>query len=166
MRYALAVLIVVASAARAQSSGFSATWIRVVDSAIARPTVAAVGDAAFRVGDMGSGWGTPLTVTQRPDSLIVEYVFFAPYDLQPPVRMAYAANGAESVNDVILSHATTRVRGRATQSADAIVITDVYPSPTGQATEVRRTLTLESPTTLVVEVARGTNRTRTSYTRR
>jgi cyclophilin family peptidyl-prolyl cis-trans isomerase len=146
------------------TGGFSGTWNR-VDPGEQR-NVAAVGDAAFRVGDMGSGWGTPLTIAQRADSLIVEHVFFGAYDLQPPVRMAYAPNGAESVNDVILSHSTTRVKGRATQSSDALVITDLYPSPTGQATEVRHTLTLESPNTLMVEVARGSNRTRTTYTRR
>src|SRR5262245_48758448 len=73
----------------------SGIWV-VVDSA--RPSVATVGDAAFRVGDMGSGWGTPLTIAQRTDSLIIEYVLFSNYDLQPPVRTAHAMSGAESRN--------------------------------------------------------------------
>ena len=134
--------------------------------------MAATGDASFRVGDMGSGWGTPLTITQRPDSVIVEWVFFAPYDLQPPVRLALAANGAESVNDIILSHTTTRLRSTLSQKPDTLVISTLYPSPSGKPFEVRHTLTLESPSMLVVDVTRGNtssalaSSTRTRYARR
>ena len=150
-------------------SGFGGTWGR---SDAEQRSVAAVGDAAFRVGDMGSGWGTPLTIIQRPDSVIVEWVFFAPYDLQPPVRLALAANGAESMNDIILSHTTTRLRSKLSQKSDTLVISTLYPSPTGKPFEVRHTLTLESPSTLVVDVTRGNassalaSSTRTRYARR
>lgn len=170
MRHAFGLLLL-ASVAGAQSSDFSGTWVRVVDTASARPSVASVGDAAFPVGDMGNGWGSPLTIAQRADSVIVSYVFFAPYDLQPPVRMAFAANGAESINDVILSHTTTRLRSKLTQRGDTLVVSTHYPSPVGAATEVIHTLTLEAPGTLVVAATRrgasGSPGTiRTTYTRR
>ena len=39
-------------------------------------------------GDMGSGWGSPLTITQDARQLIVEQALFSRYDLQPPVKSA------------------------------------------------------------------------------
>ena len=147
---------------------FAGTWNR-VDAAEER-NVAATGDASFRSGDMGAGWGTPLTITERADSVIVEYPFFGSYDLQPPIRLAYATSGAESLNDVILSHATTRLKSRLTRKDGALVISTLYPSPAGKPTEVRHTLTLETPSRLVVETLRpganASNTTRTTYTRR
>lgn len=78
-----------------QGPDYSGTWIQAAaPSAQAGPTVATVGDASFRTGDMGSGWGSPLTFTQRADSLIVEYVLFTAYDLQPPIRFAFALDGS------------------------------------------------------------------------
>ena len=152
-------------------AAFAGTWV--LDTAgAARRSVAAVGDAAFRLGDMGSGWGSPLTITQRPDSLIVEYVFFAPYDLQPPVRMAFAADGSESVNDVMLSHATTRLRSRIAMRGNALEISTLHTAPVGSHTEVIHRLSLESPTSLIVEATRrgvyptAPNVTTTRYVKR
>lgn len=127
------------------------------------PTVATVGDAAFRTGDMGTGWGTdasPLTITQRADSLIVEYVFFAPYDLQPPVRLAYAMNGAESVNRVMIGHATSVQRARVSWNGPVLVITTDVPLPrevggAARTITVRHTLTLETPASLAIETWRA-----------
>src|SRR5262245_21655228 len=62
-----------------QRPDFSGTWA-VSDSAEVRPSVAATGDASFRTGNMGSGWGSPLKISQRGDSLIVEYTVFSSYD--------------------------------------------------------------------------------------
>ena len=113
-----------------------------------------------------------LTITQRPDSLIVEYVFFAPYDLQPPVRMAFAADGSESVNDVMLSHATTRLRSRIAMRGNALEISTLHTAPVGSHTEVIHRLSLESPTSLIVEATRrgvyptAPNVTTTRYVKR
>ena len=144
---------------------FGGTWTRVEPSE--ERSVAATGYASFRTGDMGNGWGSPLTITQRADSLIVEYPFFGAYDLQPPIRLAYATNGSTSNNDVILSHATTRLRSTFTRRADTLVISTLYPSPTGAPTEVRQSLRLVSPTTLEIVTRRGASGAiTTTYTRR
>ena len=107
---------------------------------------------------MGSGWGTRLTITQRADSFVVQYVFFGSYDLQPPIRFAYAMDGSESANPVILSHATSVLKSRIAWRDSAVVITTLYPAPPevsgGKPVEVRHTLTLASPTSLIVETTR------------
>src|SRR5262245_61225922 len=43
-----------------------------------------------RSGDMGSGWGSTITITQNATRLTVEYMFFARGDMQPPLRFMYA----------------------------------------------------------------------------
>ncbi len=150
-----------------QPVNFSGAWVRAADSTAERgPTVATVGDASFRAGDMGSGWGigaaggAPLTISQRDDSLVVEYVFFSAYDLQPPVRLAYALDGRESRNPVMIGHATAVQRARLSWSGGTLVIATTHQVPRevaarGGAIEVRQSLTLQSPTTLVVETTRG-----------
>lgn len=151
-------------------SNFGGIWTR-QDSTEVR-SVASVGDAAFRIGDAGNGLGSPLTITQRPDSLIVEYPFFGAYDLQPPIRLAYATSGRESVNDIILSHSTTRLRSTLTQRGDTLLIATVYPSPAGQPVSVVHALMLQSADVLVIETARvytasgNASTIRTRYTRR
>ena len=49
---------------------FSGDWIR-ADS-VEQRTVATVGDAGFRVGNMGSGWGSPLTLRQQREPVVVD----------------------------------------------------------------------------------------------
>jgi len=110
-----AILLLALTAAtdgRAQLPDFSGTWVR-ADSATERPSVASVGDAAFQRGTMGDGWGSPLTLRQSADTLVVEYPHFARYDLQPPLRFAYALNGSESRNAIMIGHAETRLSSRA-----------------------------------------------------
>ena len=109
-RVLIGMVLVTICASRADAQArpdFSGAWIRAADSAAARPTVAATGDAAFRVGDMGSGWGSPLKVAQQPNRLTVEYDVFSAYDLQPPMRLVYALDDTPSVNTVMIGHATS-----------------------------------------------------------
>ena len=126
---------------------------------------------------MGSGWGSPLTITQDAKQLVVEQALFSRYDLQPSPRFVYALDGAETRNAFMTGH-TTHVRvSRATWDGRTLQITTTYPSVdavSGKpfATEVVQRLTLESPTTLVVEVTRGgalggqPTKTRTVYQKR
>lgn len=167
--------VLVASLAQAQQRpDFSGEWSATDDRAT---SVATAGDAAFRRGDMGSGWGSTIRITQRPDSLILTYVFFAPYDLQPPLRFAYAMDGTESRNTVMIGHATSEQRSTVSWQGSALVITTRHPVPKSAdarvgSAEVRQALTLESPTSLVVETTRvGINgaaatSTKTAYTKR
>lgn len=151
----LLLMVAVAADAPAQRPDFSGSWVR-VDSVAERPSVAAVGDAAFQRGDMGSGWGSPLTLRQTADTLVVEYAHFARYDLQPPLRLAFALNGSESRNAIMIGHAETRLVSHATWRDSALVITTHYPIPgsTTETIEVRQTITLRSAETLVVATTR------------
>jgi hypothetical protein len=147
-----------AIAATQQRPDFTGEWTR-VDSTAERPSVASVGDGAFRSGNMGSGWGSPLTIRQQADTLTIEYRFFSAYDLQPPLRFVFALDGSESRNAINIGHAELVERSRVAWRDSALVITTVYPTPNlgdGRLTmEVRQVLALDSPTTLTVETTRA-----------
>jgi hypothetical protein len=153
----LLVLAAVAAAtdALAQRPDFSGTWVR-ADSVSERASVASVGDAAFQRGAMGDGWGSPLTLRQSADTLVVEYVHFARYDLQPPLRLVYSLSGSESRNAIMIGHADTRLTSRTAWSDSALVITTHFsvPGNTAETIEVRQVLALQSADTLVVETTR------------
>lgn len=132
------------------------------------------GGRGARSGDMGSGWGEVITVTQDPKRLTVEYAFFSRGDLQPPLRYTYALDGTPTTNAVTMGRGEQTEQSRATWDGSALVITSTYTfanPENGQPVEgtVRRTLTLESPTTMVVEVTREgvlggpASTTRTTY---
>jgi len=123
---------------------------------------------------MGSGWGSPLTITQDARQLVVEQTLFSRYDIQPPLRFVYALDGSETRNSVMTGHTTQLRVSRASWDGQALRIITTYPSidpASGNAftTEVIYRLTLESPTTLVIEAARGAalggqpTKTRTVY---
>ena len=167
----LTTLAAVSSAGAQTRPDFSGDWVR-NDSAEQR-SVATVGDASFRVGNMGSGWGSPLTIRQDTNRLTVEYAFFGTYDLQPKLSLSFALDGSESRNSIMLSHAESVLRSRATWRDSTLVITTTYPAPAGVSggTEVRQVLMLQSPTSLVLETTRsggsGASQTlRTTYTKR
>src|SRR5262245_11616350 len=143
---------------------FSGEWTR-VDSAAEQRSVAAVGDGAFRVGNMGSGWGSPLTLRQQSNRLVVEYTQFSTYDLQPKLTFTFALDGSESQNPVNIGHSEELLRSRATWRDSALVITTTYPAPQGVGgpVEVRQVLTLTSLTSLLIETNRGATTTRTLY---
>lgn len=155
---AFALAICVASPLSAQHPDFTGTWIR-VDSAPAGRGVAATGDAAFRVGDMGSGWGSPLTITQSADRLGVVFDFFIAYDLQPKVRYTYALDGTPSKNIVPVGPRETVTSSTAAWEGASLVITTRFPAPPGVtapagSTDLRQSLSLDSAGRLVVAAGR------------
>lgn len=173
----VATLLFPSVTASAQRPDFSGTWDRVADSVAARPSIAATGDAAFRKGDPGSGWGSPLKITQQPNRLVVEYEVFSAYDLQPPLQFSYTLDGSASVNSLMIGHAMSTLRSTAAWTDDALVIATTFPGPAGRdgrpiEVRVRQSLRLESPTRLVIETTRAgilgaaESTTRTAYTRR
>lgn len=141
----------------AQRPNLAGDWVR-SDSAAGR-MVATAGDAAFRRGDMGVGWGANLTIEQRTDSLVVLYDYFSTYDLQPRVRFAYAMDGSESKNGIMIGHAEEMQRSRLAWQGGTLVITTLHPLPTAMGrnavSEVRQTVTLESANSMVVETTRA-----------
>ena len=160
----LAIAVGAASPAYAQRPDLSGTWVLRPDSAQAR-TVAATGDAAFAKGDMGVGWGSPLTITQTPAQLTVVFDAFTAYDLQPKVRLAYALDGSETRNNAVMGNAPPH-RATASWQETALVITTTYAAPAGvhvapAALDVRQTLALDASGRLTIQSRRlGANRDR------
>jgi len=148
-------VLISAASASGQHPVYSGIWTLEEPSASARPSVASVGDAAFRSGDMGSGWGAQITIAQTAAQLSVEYAVFSTYDLQPPIKLVYALDGSESRNSVMIGHSASEQRARVTWRNSTLVITTAHPLPGGSGTTATlQALTLESPTTLVVETTR------------
>jgi len=111
-------------------------------------------------GDMGSGFGSPIAISQDAKQLVIEQTLFSRYDLQPPVRYAFALDGSESKNAVMIGHATQVRTSRAAWDGAALRLATTYPAidpGSGKAftTEVTYRLSLESPATLVIEATRA-----------
>lgn len=144
---------------------FSGQWS--LEAAPAEPAPVAAGASQLRpdqrrlpAGDMGSGWGSPLTMTQDAEQLVVEQTLFSRYDLQPPLRFVYALDGSQTRNTAMIGHATEVRVSRASWEGQTLHIRTEYPGvdpATGKpfTTEVSHRLSLESPTTLIIEVTRA-----------
>lgn len=127
-------------------------------------------------GDMGSGWGSPMTLSQDAAALTVEYTYFHPRDVQPPLRFTYRLNGATSRNVVNLGRGPQLQVSIAAWQGERLVITTrhEFVNPRDGQTltsETRQTLWLEAADTLVIETWRSgvlggrSSTTRTTYTR-
>jgi hypothetical protein len=125
-------------------------------------------------GDMGSGWGSPLAITQDAKQLVVEQTLFSRYDANAQPRFVYLLDGTESRNSVMIGHATQVRTSRATWEGQALRIVSRYPAidpGSGKpfTTEVAHRLSLESPTMMIIETTRAAalggaeTRTRTVY---
>ncbi|MBY0488621.1 MAG: hypothetical protein K2R93_02155 [Gemmatimonadaceae bacterium] len=153
------------------------TWVLNVSEAPRTTIVAESGDAAFKVGDMGSGWGTTLTLTTRGDRLLLEYHFFVAYDGMAPLRYEFALDGRETLNEVVIGPGVTRLQSRTAWRGDTLVIVTRQPVPpevggAGVMAEVQRALVLTAPDALQITTTRvgvagaPTNRVTTTYTRK
>jgi hypothetical protein len=111
-------------------------------------------------GDMGSGWGSPLTITQDAKQLVVQQTLFSRYDVAQQPRYVYMLDGSETRNASMIGHATAIRVSRASWDGQVLRIITRYPGVDPSSgkpftTEVTHRLSLESPTTLIVEVRRG-----------
>jgi arylsulfatase len=109
---------------------------------------------------MGSGWGPTITITQDAARLSVEYAFFSRGDMQPPLRFVYALDGSETKNAVMMGQGIQVQPARTKWDGDRLVITTThsFTDPgTGKplTIDVTQTLSLESPTSLVVATTRA-----------
>ena len=110
---------------------------------------------------MGSGWGSTITITQDSARLTVEYAFFGRGDMQAPLKFIYVPGGAPTKNSVMMGRGIQEQTSRAVWEADKLAITtsSTIPNPAGTgaplAIEIKQVLSLESPTSLVVETTRA-----------
>jgi hypothetical protein len=150
---------------------FSGKWV-----ADQPPAPAAKPGTPAPRGDMGSGWGSPIAITQDSRQLVVEYTPYTSYDLQPPLRLAYALDGSESRNTLMQGRGQQVLRSRAAWEGSRLVITTTFThadpsSRTPLESELRQALSMESESALVVEATRSgvmggpASTTRTLYRR-
>ena len=163
MRHILALtlgaLVTGTAASAISQTDFSGRWTTDPDPAV-QPLAPARGGRGGARGDMGSGWGPTITITQNAQQLTVEYAFFARGDMQPPLRFVYALDGSETKNTVMMGHGMQVQTSRTKWDGAKFVITTrhAFTDPaTGKpaTTEITQTLSLDSPTSLVVEVTRA-----------
>jgi hypothetical protein len=139
---------------------FAGRWTLDVPAVATTPAVPGTPAAAAAPGDMGSGWGSTITVAQDAKRLSVEYEVFGRYDLQPPLTFIYPLDGSEGRNAVMVGRGEQIEASRARwDGAKLILVTTVHVDDRGAPKpftfELRRTLWLDSPTTMVVEVTRS-----------
>ena len=150
---------------------FSGRWTTDPDPAAAPPPAAAGGRAGAppaaggqrggRSGDMGSGWGSTITIAQDAAKLTVEYAFFTRGDMQPPLKFVYALDGSETKNSMMMGRGIQRQTSKTSWDGGRLVITTQHPyadPETGKpaTADVTQVLSLESPASLVVETTRAT----------
>ena len=161
MKHVLRIITVALFAATVMAQAkpdFSGRWTSEPEAKTTEPGSGQ--PSAARVGDMGSGWGTNPTITQTADRLTVEYMFFARGDMQPPLKFVYALDGTETKNSVMLGRGIQMQTSKTAWEGAKLIITTThaFENPTnGQPmkSEVKQTLTLASPTQLIVETTRG-----------
>ena len=150
--------LVVSGAAQAPAD-FSGRWTLEAPSIATTLAVPGTPAAAGSPGDMGSGWGTPLTISQDAKQLKIEYAFFSRYDAQPPLIFTYPLDGSETRNTVNMGRGDQVETSTAQWSGQTLIITTTYRIDDRHAgkpltTQLTRKLSLESPATLIVEVTR------------
>jgi hypothetical protein len=139
---------------------FSGRWTLDAPAIASTPAVPGTPAVAAAPGDMGSGWGTTITVAQDATRLNVEYSVFSRYDLQPPLTFSYPLDGSEGRNTVMMGRGEQIESSRAQWNGRTLIIIttlDVADRAAGKpfTAELTRKLWLESPTTLIVEVIRA-----------
>lgn len=153
----IGMVVLVALSVMAQNKpDFSGRWTSEPESKA--PTTS--GGGQDRASDMGSGWGANLTLAQAAGRLTVEYMFFARGDMQPPLKFVYALDGTETKNSVMMGRGIQAQTSKTAWEGDKLVITTThsFENPAdGQPmkSEVKQTLTLASPTSLIVETTRS-----------
>ena len=164
LRASLLTLLFVAVPAAglpAQPPDFSGRWTLEAPTVAATPAVPGKPAVTAAPGDMGSGWGSTITIAQDAKRLSVEYVVFSRYDLQPPLTLTYPLDGSEGQNKLVTMGRGEQIESSRTRWDGQVLVivttSRVTDRGAGQpfTTEVTRKLWLESPTALVVEVTRA-----------
>jgi len=138
---------------------FSGNWTLVPPAIATTAAVPGTPAAAAAPGDMGSGWGSPLTISQDAKQLKIEYAQFSRYDAQPLLTFMFPLDGSEGRNTWPMGRGDQVETSKAQWSGQTLIITTTYRVDDRAAgkpftTLLTRKLTLESPTSMIVEVTR------------
>ena len=145
-------LSAVAVSAESQQPDFSGRWISEPPPPIPPAREASMQPgSAVRQPDFGAAWGRDIIIRQDSRAVTVEWQPFTAYDLQPPLIFAYPLDGSESANTIVMGRGTQTQRSRAAWDGRALVITTTHADDA----QVRQTLRLESPATLLIETVRN-----------
>lgn len=139
---------------------FSGRWTLDTPAIASPPAAPGAPAAAPAPGDMGSGWGSAITIAQDATRLTVEYTFFGRYDGMPPLTFTYPLDGSVARNTAMMGRGEQVESSRAQWNGQTLIITTTFHIADRGAgapltAELTRRLWLESATTLVVEVARA-----------
>ena len=139
---------------------FSGEWTLDAPAVATTPAVPGTPAAAAAPGDLGSGWGPTIAITQDAKQLRVQYTVFSRYDLQPPLTFIYPLDGSEGRNTVNMGRGDQTESSRAQWNGQTLVIVTTFQVAARRGAkpftaELTRKLSLESPTTLIVEATRG-----------
>jgi hypothetical protein len=139
---------------------FSGRWILDAPAITSTPAVPGTPAAAAAPGDMGSEWGSTITIAQDTNRLSVDYAIFSRYDLQPPLKFTYPLDDSVGRNTVMMGRGEQTESSRAQWDGQTLIIIttfDIADRGVGKpfTAELTRQLWLESPTTLIVEVTRA-----------
>ena len=157
----VSVIAALAAGRAAQpAADFSGKWTLEAPAIASTPAVPGTPSAAAAPGDMGSGWGSTITVTQDAQRLTVEYTVFSRYDLQPPLTLTYPLDGSVGRNTVMMGRGEQIQSSRAQWNGQALIIVTTFEVADRAAgkpftAELTRKVWLESPTMMVVEVTRA-----------
>jgi hypothetical protein len=138
---------------------FSGTWIVEPTTRGAGVERGAAPPALSAQGDMGSGWGSEMTITQDDSSLTVVYTYFHPRDMHPPFTFTYPLNGVTARHTVNMGRGPQEQLSKALWRGATILIatTHRFVNPADGQTltsDMSQVLSLESPETMVIETTR------------
>jgi hypothetical protein len=154
------VLLVARNLAAQGPTDFSGRWLLAPSGRASGAATGAAPPTLSEHGDMGSGWGSEITIAQDASVLTVVYTYFHPREMQPPFTFKYRLDGEAGTNVVNLGRGPQEQVSRASWQGAALVITTThrFVNPqNGQAmtSETRQVLSLDSPTALVIETTRS-----------
>ena len=125
------------------------------------------------LGAPGTGWGPDITITQDAGTLAVEFARFARGDMQPPAKLVYRLDGAETRNSINVGRGPQEQVSQAKWDGNRLEITTVHhfditssrdatkttagvrTAMTSMTSETRHVLWLESAGVLAIETTHG-----------
>jgi hypothetical protein len=139
---------------------FSGTWIVAPPARAAGTATGATPPTLSDQGEMGSGWGPEITITQTASALTVVYTYFHPREIQPPITLTYRLNGAASTNTINMGRGPQEQTSTAAWRGASLAIdtTHHFVNPRDgrpMTSETTQVLSLESPAALTIETTRS-----------